>query len=365
MTIILLQLALAQGTNDFVTVEGPHLTPGDLSWGSATVTTIGAPAVFRHDFFDDPTTTYATGTGTTTPDPLLMVYEAQIGAASTECPAGEWGIGLAFSDDSGASWTDLGPLLQPTAGTYYSCVAAHPRVVKLVSDDRWVIYFKAEQDVAACEALKSEPSWGCDQYSGVGRLGLEAGISGTTLTYTLLGVASAPVLTDVQQDMGYPDVVHVDGRYRMIFAQNPNLYYTDSPTTGGFVAPSSPVITKGDAASGFGESEYLSPSTVCAAGSPYKVFVSGRTFMPYPTLIDQSWGQFTTTDWSSYSEGTGPYTSTAASDPEMRHVYAVSSDSGAGYAGFYSTPAKAGGNEIYSVSTASFDASTIDPKRCP
>ena len=366
--LMIAQLAMAQTDDAFVDVNGPHLTPADLTWGLGT--TVGAPAVFMHTLLADPTTTTTdTGTGTTPEviQPRIMLYETQVAAADADCPVGKWGIGWAFSADGGVTWTDQGPLVEPTDDRYYSCVAAHPRAVPQPGSSSWLVYFKAEQNVAQCEALATTPAYGCDRYPGVGRFGFNfQGFVGTTLTYGRTGIATNPVLQNVAQDMGYPSVVVSGSRYRMMFGQNPDIFYVASATSS-FTSPTSgptAVILAGTNSEGVGDDEMLSPSVVCAGGTPYKVFVSGRTYMPYPVIADQNMGQYLTNNWSTYAEGTGPYTSTADGDQEMRHVFVVSSDAGTEFSAYYSTPASGGGNEIYSVSTAGFDP-TLDSKRCP
>lgn len=90
---------------------------------------------------------------------FVMFFETRLGAPTADCVAGLWGIGAASSED-GVDW-DVWPfpVVEPTPGTPYACVAAHPTV--LLDDGVYDLWFKAEQGVA-----DSGP-WGTGQYSGV------------------------------------------------------------------------------------------------------------------------------------------------------------------------------------------------------
>lgn len=92
-------------------------------------------------------------------DLFVMFFETQLGPPTVDCNAGEWGIGAA-SSANGIDW-DVWPfpVISPTPGTPYACVAAHPTVV--LDGGVYDLWFKAEQ------GLNASGPWGAAQYSGV------------------------------------------------------------------------------------------------------------------------------------------------------------------------------------------------------
>jgi len=327
---------------------------GSGNW-STTISTIGSPAVF-------------VDTGVPFIDVPVMIYETQVGAADANCPAGRWALGLARLTFGG--WADFGPIVEPTAGTYYSCVAAHPAVVPFgdPANRQWVVYFKAELDEANCV---SNPQFDCVRYPGLGRLVISG--SGPTfvdpLVYTVTtAVSTEPVLEEVAQDMGYPSVIFADGEYHMAYAQKPDLYIASSAFTTDFGIPGSPAVSLGDG-SGWDTDELYSPSLNCEGTAPsvdYLLFTGGRELDSYPFVVDASMGLFTSTDLVTFTEpAASPYLQVSAGDNEMRHLD-VQRD-GSNYAVFYATPRTPGtaSNDIRRAYMPGFSQLSIEHKRCP
>ncbi|MCB9697580.1 MAG: hypothetical protein H6738_12435 [Alphaproteobacteria bacterium] len=112
-----------------------------------TVNGIGAPTVAYDE--DD--------------DLFVMFFETQIDPSTADgCSVGHWAIGAASSPD-GVTWTIWDdPVVAPTPGTPYACVAAHPAVV--FDGGVFHLWFKAEQG----NAVAGSPPWGTANYAGVG-----------------------------------------------------------------------------------------------------------------------------------------------------------------------------------------------------
>lgn len=353
----LLSVAFGQGQNDFIVRNQTLLAPNQLSWGLGT--TVGSPSVVVHQPFD------------TQANIMMMVYETQIEGPSAVCPAGRWGIGLAYKANGSNTnaLNDAGPIVIPTAGSYYSCVAAHPTIVSLnnvgiVGGQTWIVYFKAEQECAVGDKA-------CERYTGLGRLVIAyQGNSGSTYTYSLLGPDVTPVLTEVAQDMGYPKAAFVDGKYRIAFGQFPDVYLASSALSNDFTVPATPVVTAGTPQA-WGDDELLSPSILCEGDSVLKMFPVGRSWDVSPSILtDASVGMLESTDpgndFATYTEGVPlPYLSSLAGDPEPRHVHVASSATYTEYAMYFSSPNGYGGNEIRYADTEGFRWRQTDSRRCP
>jgi hypothetical protein len=352
LTTLLLPAALAQSPSDFSVLTTALFSPNDISWGNNT--TIGSPALFKTEvtFFGN---NY---------DLLVMFYETQVSGPTAACPAGTWGIGAAYSIDGGG-FQEYGPIVQP--GTdYYSCVAAHPTVVA-TSSSSWAVFFKAEQDTTGCDPLTSP--WGCERYTGLGRFLITyvgPGAGGNAVVFDYTDPDPEPVLGDLAQDMGYPSVIYNRGQYRMVFAQNPDIYQVSSGITAFPGASPSLAIQSGSGSGSpsWNESELHSPSIYCESAGSAKVAVGGRVYDSYPTFLDQSVGRYDTTDLSTWSEAAWPYLRVLDGEPEVRHLDMTTSDNGTEY-GMWFTSDVGGVNELYLLATGGFDVLTLDDKRCP
>lgn len=357
MTLLTLALtagALAQTAADFQTPT-LALSPSQLSWGDGT--TIGSPAPASH---------LISAIGAY---PLLMLYETRISDPASSpagCPAGMWGIGLAYRFGGNTSFTDAGAVLVPNAD-YYTCVAAHPAIVSLGTGDTWLVYFKAEQNPDTCNV---GDGWGCDRYPGIGRFIIQySGRNGNKLVYTVSTVDGDPVLTEVAQNMGYPSVMFANSEYHMMFGQFPDLYMTSSASTSSFSTPAFPEITSPSTATQWDEDELLSPNLLCgdeATGGNFKAYVSGRDYDATGTIIDQAFGLFDSPDLNTWTENpNAPFTQVSAGGPEMRHIAVLSSGDFTGWSLFYTSPNASGTNELWVSTSPNWIRTDIDERRCP
>lgn len=347
MTLFLMATAgaLAQGAADFSIQPGALLEPSDLTWGLNT--TVGSPAVARYN---------PSGNRQI----LLMFYETQTAAASKACPAGEWGVGLAYLTNNSLAFADAGAIVSP-GSSFYTCVAAHPAVVQLDADT-FLVYFKAELDESTCT---KNANFDCVRYPGIGRVVVDVSFSSNTLTVTP-NIDSSPVLEDVAQNMGYPSVMFEDGEYHMVYAEYPDLYLMSSPFSA-FTGATPSVTLSAGAPATWGDDELFSASILCEGTGAYKLYPGGRIWNTAPTFIlDQSVGLFESTDLSTWSETNKlPYFSTQQNyDPEFRHMDVISANSYADYAIYFSSPV-GGGNSIFRAETNSYNWRQMDNKRCP
>lgn len=150
---LLFSVAMAQTfTEDLGLVLHPSASP-------LTANGIGSPSVV----FDPVDQTY------------LMFFETRIAAADTVCPNGQWGIGVASSQD-GLAW-DVWPTLvaapepDPVVSadrTPYACVAAHPAAVYDAGTVH--LWFKAEQGAFEGDGVTPiiNRGWGTNNFSGIG-----------------------------------------------------------------------------------------------------------------------------------------------------------------------------------------------------
>ena len=95
----------------------------------------------------------------------VMFFETRLTDPDSECLWGSWGVGFATSEngiDEWEVWPD--PLMAPGGEPYASCVIAHPTA--LLEEDVYKVWFKAHQNVSACDG--GDLPWGCDSLSGVG-----------------------------------------------------------------------------------------------------------------------------------------------------------------------------------------------------
>jgi hypothetical protein len=162
--------------------------------------------------------------------------------------------------------------------------------------------------------------------------------------------------------MGYPTVQFSGSRYRLVFAQNPDLFATQSSFTTSFGAPT-PIVMAGDAVGGWERDELYSPSFVCDRDNAYRIFVGGRIYEPFPVLADASVGTFTTEAGAEVGPGALRPGGVVSADREVRHLDAISSDDRTQHGLFFSSPTGAG-NSIFLAATPGLDAA-IDSKRCP
>jgi hypothetical protein len=255
--------AQAQTAADWSTYGTVLLTGSNVPYGS----TIGSPSVV-YDSVNDR---------------YIMVFETFIGSTAN-CPAGEWGLGTAFSTD-GLSWSVRPtPLIDPNpaSGTpnYYSCVAAHPGAIYLppgaggAAGGTIYVYFKAEQASDACTVLGGTPSWGCEQYTGVGSVRVRLRANGS-IRDTL--VAPAPLLAK-STNFGYPKPIRYQNTLAISYTEYPNVMIaTASSPTGPFLDQGT-ALDVNDYTVDWMQDEFFNAAIACRdTGSfPLELFAGGR-----------------------------------------------------------------------------------------
>lgn len=270
---------------------------------------------------------------------FVMVYETQTGAADGTCLNGYWSLGLATSPD-GITWTDAGgPLLSPSTGTYYACVAAHPSIVQ--NGGTTVVFFKAEKEQIDNVA----------RYTGVGRMLL----SWNGTSYDVTGPDTTVVLTQ-KKAFGYVRALYdsTAGAYRVALSKFPQMMVTAGPAAGPF-APLTSAVAQGDV--GWGPDEVFNPAVACSPeDSGFSLFLGGRTLSgttTAPVVDDQGLGRMTSANFASWQTGSaGATVATASGDPELRH-WDVLPLGDADYAMFFDDKGGPGGTNRIRVATTS------------
>ncbi len=248
-------------------------------------------------------------------DQFYMVFESRIldpaDGALVGCPQGLWGLGLATSPD-GVTWTvDPDPIIEPVPGdgTYFSCVAAHPTILFetpiQAPNGTIVVWFKAEQDegVQALCGLPTEPNWGCEQYTGVGRIRVPLFPDGTVHSVRIRG---NPVIgAGAFPSIGYPKVYNDAGTYQMLVTMYPDIWVSDSIDHNAF-GPPTVVMEVADyqGAITWVRDEFFNPTAVCddSATFPLASFVGGRD-TDFGAVLSGGWGKAISTTGLSWVLG--------------------------------------------------------------
>ncbi len=167
----------------------------------------------------------------------VMFFETRTGAATADCAAGLWSIGIASSED-GISW-DVWPdaVVEPTAGTPWRCVAAHPTAV--YEDGTWHLWFKAEQGTNAGAPLctvgqPGELAWGCGNYAGIAHAEVDVNLDDKT---TEISTLEAEITTLESQSP--PDDVFFDAlnAFESDLYTNQSEFACADPAVTGLCAP--------------------------------------------------------------------------------------------------------------------------------
>ncbi len=312
-----------------------------------------------------PTGWYANGVGSPTVirranhNDYIMFFESQLASSDAACPAGLWGIGIATSTN-GWDWNvgDI-PVVTPTPGTYYRCVAAHPNVIIDDNGTDVHLYFKAEQGLDACDT--TTPAWGCERYAGVGYRMLD-GNTGMTVT------ESAEPIVSQGQVFGFPSVIKVNGTYNMMLATYPSFYLATASAPGGpWTAQPNPVLQPG--VTSWAATEVYNPSLVCEGDdSPlpmfeYNNFFGGRTTTElWGPISDGGVGQAISSNGTNWFLGTTPFT--FSDDTSWRHWEAVRA--GSEYLLYFSEKDAQGRNNIGLAATVDdWDEADIATDICP
>jgi len=248
-------------------------------------------------------------------DRFLMVFESRIldpvDGALVGCPQGVWGLGLATSPDA-VTWTvDPTPLIEPVPGdgTHFSCVAAHPTILYETPpqdpDGTIVVWFKGEQDegVQALCGLPTEPRWGCEQYTGIGRMRVPLFPDGTVHSTR---IRRNPVIdAGTFPSIGYPKVFDDGGIYNLLLTMYPDIWATSGQTHNNFAPPTDVMeVVDYQGAITWVRDEFFNPATVCddSATFPLASFVGGRD-TNFGAVLSGGWGKAISTTGSSWVLG--------------------------------------------------------------
>jgi hypothetical protein len=242
----------------------------------------------------------------------VMVFEVRLPESDPNCPVGRWGLGLAVSTD-GINWTaGASPLFEPKDGTYFSCVAAHPTVFFGEGADQIVVLFKAEQGLDACDG--GTPSWGCEQYTGVGRMRARfQPAGGVSRTYH----TAEPVLA-LDENFGFPKVVRSAGVWYMMLTKRPSAFMATSGALSDFTLIPEPVLEPG--LTSWTEDELFNPAMVCEDSPifPLTSYVGGRDTNVIGMVEYAGWGKAISSTGIDWLLGAAPYFEWV-DDSEWRH----------------------------------------------
>lgn len=337
-------LALAPGDLSFHPT--PVLTRAAVPWTSGGV---GSPAIAWDS----------------TQNRYLMVFETQI-TTNAICPQGVWGLGGAVSDD-GYTWTVSGsPILEPTPGdgTYFDCVAAHPTIIYDEGRRAAFVWFKAEQNnTLTCTGGAGDPSWGCEQYTGVGRARIQFNAFGGIQNVATTAEPDLPL----SGNFGFPKVVQVGTTSYMMLSQKPDVYMA----TGGPLGPSDPnwalvagpVLEHNTAL--WTEDELWNPALACTNSAfPFTSFVGGRQIGHGGTILTAGFGEALSPNGIQWLLGITPIVSWAG-DSDWRHWDVTRTNAG-DWILYYSSKDVSGFNEVYVAATdLAWDPTDTYTKICP
>lgn len=239
---------------------------------------------------------------------LVMVFEYLSSVSDSSCPGGVWGLGLASSTD-GATWTvidgnasagdGISPLYEPTPGdgTFRSCVTAHPTALWTTDKNNksMRVYYKAQQGTDACDA--AVPSWGCNQFTGVGDM--KVSFKGNGNVESVTHTANLDLV--ISEEFGYPNVIQrEDGQYVMLVQKKIpnvkqwNLYQaTSSSENSGW---SSLALAHSAGQYSWGTHELFSPDMMCMDDGSISSFTGGRTIGSGGAITDAGWSVATSLD---------------------------------------------------------------------
>lgn len=303
---------------------GPQPPPAEPDFGVFPGYALSPePGSFYENGVGSPTVLYHANTGL-----YVMFFETRLATTDPDCPVGMWGIGSAVSLD-GWSWTVVpAPVIAPTAGTYHSCVAAHPTAVIDPGGFDIHLWFKAEQERNLCGGGATPPPWGCAQYVGVGY----AKFNLSNPFQPPIQIASDPVLP-VGATFGFPSVVRQNGTWTMIIAEYPHFREAHAAAPGGPWTLGPIVMEPGVTV--WSEDDLYNPSLVCEGGAgplpayPFTTVFGGRNRdTPFGPVVDGGVGEAISTNALSWLIGITPFTFTG--DLAFRHWDAVRVGAGAG-----------------------------------
>jgi hypothetical protein len=294
----------------------------------------------------------------TSRDRYIMVFEVKLPVVDENCPVGRWALGIAYSDDALVWEPEEEPLLLPEEGTFYNCVAAHPNAVFSSARDRMYVVYKAEQSLDACD--EEEPSWGCDQYTGVGRLRVEFDDEGTIVDRF---TPRNPILA-VGQNFGWPKVVSSGSYWYLMFTRQPDAMLTRGVKLSDMAVPEEAAISPTSLVS-WANDEIVNPALLCEDNPsfPLSAFFGGRS-LDGPTVVSAGWGKAISATGLSWAYGEDTFFEWS-DDESWRHwdVLRVGTDE---YLVWFSEKDEAGQNRIrFASTTPSWDDGDVYTRICP
>lgn len=234
---------------------------------------------------------------------FIMVFESRTSTVDARCPQGIWALGAAVSND-GINWTPFAtPMLRPNPNSsrFYSCVAAHPTAIydptQYGGNGGLLVVFKGEQTNDACPAGGVVPPWGCDQYSGFGRLQIELNGAGNPLR---VFVRNQPIMIPTVNEFGYPKLVEDFPNYRMLYQSYPDIYATETTSLLSFPEGTPELEVSEYAASVPWVTDELFNATLLCNDDPvfeYATFVGGRN-TNFGGIVEGAWGKAIKQLWS-------------------------------------------------------------------
>ncbi len=239
-----------------------------------------------------------------TRDRYLMVFETRLDSPTNpgaSCPVGTWGLGIATSPDGVSNWVGgPRPLLEPTSGTFYACVAAHPTALYDATSDQLFVFFKAEDEGTSATDLS--------RYEGIGRIRVRFRANGSIKSVLKDSVPVANGAGVAGADLGFPRVIHDGGEFVMALTIRPNTYIARSSATTGFSLDPLPALTVSDfAAAGWANNELFNPALLCDEGAfKYTLFQGGRTILG-GVIASAGWSRAISSDATTWFESVDPF----------------------------------------------------------
>ncbi len=329
-SLLLLSTAGSAAAQDFTVHPGWLIEPQP---GTFYENGVGAPSVA----YDAASDTY------------VMFFETRKYPVLEGCTGGGWVIGTSTSSD-GLTWSEPTVALEPQAGSYFSCQAAHPLVVK--DGNTWKVWFKAVQRGDACDS--GTPSWGCNTQTGVGYMSND----GTGWT-----VSSEPVVN--VSGFGFPAVTKVGNTWHMLLTKIPDIHHTTS-TDGVNWGPLSVALKAGFTA--WTEDRAFNPAVVCediATRHSMTLFIGGKDLQDGgTTILSGGWGMALSGDGDKWYVGAEPKFSWFG-DLSWRHWDAirVGDDD---YLVYFSEKNSSNQNRVgIAYTTPSWNESLISDRICP
>lgn len=344
--------ALAQVPADWTIHPDVLLTAADVPWGE----TIGSPSVV-----------YNTRDGN-----YYMFFESRLTQTDPNCPAGVWGIGLATSPNGLDSWTVRStPIIapNPSSSTFFSCVAAHPGAIyrELAQGGAIDLFFKGQQATDACDV--TVPSWGCEEYTGIGRYRIRFDSSGNFFDQTLF---TTPV-HNIDSNFGYPKPLRYTDAggsttWYMTYTDYPNVQRLSANAPGGPWTDEGTMLDVANSAATWVENEFFSAAPTCreAGAFPFEVFVGGRDTR-YAFVLAGAVGKAVSITGvpGSWNIGPTPFFEFLGDD-DFRHWDVLRLESANEYLMWYDERDINGNNQIRFTSTVGgvWNASDVYDKQC-